>query len=125
MKLIICGPRDYHHLPTVVEAFTHFVQASGWPDEIVEGGCTGVDKLAKSIAIFTEIPLKSFPANWNLHGKAAGPIRNKEMAKYADALLAIWVDGGTKGTTNMVKQAEKLGLPVMKWEVESESSTEK
>ena len=31
-----------------------------------------------------------FDTDWNKHGRAAGPIRNKQMAEYGDALLIIW-----------------------------------
>ncbi len=33
------------------------------------------------------------------------------MAEYADALLAIW-NGKSKGTANMIKNAEKQGITV-------------
>lgn len=38
----------------------------------------------------------------------AGPIRNREMAEYANALLAF--DKGTKGTQNMIDTARKYHL---------------
>jgi hypothetical protein len=33
------------------------------------------------------------------------------MAKYADALIAVW-DGKSRGTKNMIDEAKKLGLKV-------------
>ncbi|WP_197026348.1 hypothetical protein [Polaribacter sp. Hel_I_88] len=50
-----------------------------------------------------------FPAEWNKFGKAAGPVRNKEMAIYADALIAFW-DGKSRGTKNMIQLAKQNGL---------------
>ncbi|TSE11313.1 DUF2493 domain-containing protein [Aquimarina algiphila] len=50
-----------------------------------------------------------FPADWDNLGLAAGAIRNKQMAQYADALIAFW-DGQSKGTKNMIDQAKKLNL---------------
>ncbi len=55
--------------------------------------------------------LKEFPPDWEKHGKAAGPIRNKEMAEYADALLLIW-DGKSRGSASMKKEMEKLEKPI-------------
>jgi hypothetical protein len=52
-----------------------------------------------------------FPADWKTHGKAAGPIRNRQMAKNAEALIALW-DGNSRGTKNMIETATKLGLKV-------------
>lgn len=54
---------------------------------------------------------KEFPADWKAHGKAAGPIRNKQMAEYADALLLIW-DGESKGSASMKNEMLKLNKPV-------------
>jgi hypothetical protein len=55
--------------------------------------------------------VKEFPANWVEHGRAAGPIRNGQMADYADALIAVW-DGKSKGTGNMINQARENRLPL-------------
>lgn len=49
-------------------------------------------------------------------GKAAGPIRNAQMAKYASEgakgiLVAFW-DGKSKGTKNMIQEARNKDLIV-------------
>ena len=62
-------------------------------------------------AFRTGTDVKEFPANWARHGRSAGPIRNQEMAEYADALIALW-DGKSKGTENMISEAQKRGLKV-------------
>lgn len=38
------------------------------------------------------------------HGRAAGPIRNQQMAERADALVAVW-DGASRGTGDMLRRA--------------------
>lgn len=79
--------------------------------EIVSGMARGVDSLACEVA--AEKPrwfVKSFPANWDKYGKAAGPIRNEQMAKYADYLIAVW-DGKSHGTKNMIEQMKKVNKP--------------
>lgn len=67
-----------------------------------------VFKLAEEYAFLHQIPFKLFQADWEKYGKAAGPMRNREMAKYANALLAF--DKGTKGTQNMIDTARKYHL---------------
>lgn len=57
------------------------------------------------------IPVKRFPADWNQYGRRAGPLRNREMARYADALIAIW-DGKSRGTRSMIDEALREGLEV-------------
>lgn len=108
MKTIIAGSRSIADPETVAAA----VEASGFEiAEVVSGCCRGVDKLGEKWAEDRGLPVKRFLANWGKHGKSAGPIRNREMAEYADALIAIW-DGKSRGTANMIEEAEKRGLKV-------------
>jgi hypothetical protein len=108
MKIIIAGGRDFDNYLHLLEA----VVKSGFDvTEVVSGGAPGADTLGELFARDLEIPMKRFPADWNRHGRAAGPIRNGEMAGYADALIAMW-DGVSTGTANMIKQATERGLRV-------------
>ncbi|WP_273837245.1 SLOG family protein [Halococcus sp. PRR34] len=69
--------------------------------EVVSGTARGVDQLGEDWAGERGIPVERFPADWNTHGKAAGPIRNEKMAEYADALVAIHVNE-SRGTADMI-----------------------
>lgn len=79
--------------------------------QIVSGGAQGADKLGEYFAERMNFGLVRFPADWEKHGKAAGMIRNKQMAEYANALVAFW-DGLSKGTANMIEEMKKLNKPV-------------
>lgn len=71
----------------------------------------GADSLGGMYAEENDLKLHKFPANWDLHGRKAGPLRNIEMAKFADSLLALW-DGKSKGTKHMIDEARRRGLKV-------------
>lgn len=108
MKVIIAGSRDFNDYRVLTKA----IMKSGLKiEEVVCGMARGVDLLGKHWADQRGIYVKEFPADWNAHGRRAGPIRNAEMAKYADALIAIW-DGESKGTANMISQARLKNLKV-------------
>lgn len=108
MKTIIAGSREGAIYADLLEA----VVLCGWEiTEIVSGTAKGVDKLGEGYATKFKIPLAKFPADWRKYGKSAGPIRNAEMAEYAEALIAIW-DGESSGTKNMIDTAKKHGLKV-------------
>lgn len=79
--------------------------------EIVSGSARGVDKEGEVYAATKSISVKRFPAEWNKYGKSAGMIRNTEMAKYADCLVAIW-DGKSRGTKHMIETMTKMNKPV-------------
>lgn len=76
--------------------------------EVVSGAARGADSLGELFAKENNIPVKQFPADWNAHGRAAGPIRNRQMAEYADVLIAFW-DGKSPGTKNMIETMLKKG----------------
>ena len=78
---------------------------------IVSGHASGADSLGEKFAADHNLQCELYPADWDKHGKAAGPIRNAEMAEVADALIAFW-DGQSRGTKLMIDLARKKGLQV-------------
>ena len=79
---------------------------------VVLSGCAkGADRLGERWAEARGYRLEKFPADWSKHGKAAGMIRNSEMIKQADALVAFW-NGRSRGTEDSVDKARKVGLKV-------------
>src|SRR5687767_3965572 len=101
MKLIIAGGRDYKFSVddfVVLEKLHRQHQIT----EVVSGKARGADFYGEVWAYEHQIPIKAFPADWKTHGKAAGPIRNQEMARYADAVALF---PGGKGTESMFKEA--------------------
>ena len=112
MKVIIAGSRDGVFQRDVDEAMA----LCGFQvTEVVSGTARGVDRLGEHWARTHHIPIKPFPADWS-KGRAAGPIRNEQMARYADALVAVW-DGQTPGTRSMIQAAQRRGLKVFVYSV--------
>lgn len=106
MKTIIAGTRNF----TDYEMLKKAIHSSKFNiTEVVCGKATGADTLGEQWAIENNIPVIYFPANWQKYGKAAGPIRNREMAEYGECLIALW-DGNSKGTQNMIIEAHKANL---------------
>lgn len=79
--------------------------------EVVCGGARGADSLGFDWAMVKELPATMFHPDWDKFGKRAGFIRNREMAEYAEALVAFW-DGWSPGTRNMIDTAHQLRLRV-------------
>jgi hypothetical protein len=106
MKVIIAGSRsivEYKHIGDAV------IDSGFNITEVVSGAARGVDTLGERWAEVNNIQATRFPADWDKYGKIAGPVRNEQMAKYADALIAIW-DGFSRGTKNMIDLARKYKL---------------
>ncbi len=108
MKTIIAGSRTIIDPAIVQDA----IDAAPWDiTEVVCGGAEGVDDIGATLALVHRIDVRIFNADWATHGKAAGPIRNRQMAAYADALIAVW-DGSSRGTANMIQEATERGLRI-------------
>ncbi len=109
-KVIVAGSRKGFTKDFVHEVL--FELMTDVPDlELVSGGAKGVDSFGEEWAYLANVEIKRFPANWKLHKKRAGMMRNVEMSRYADELVAFW-DGESKGTEHMIKVMSDLKKPV-------------
>ena len=113
MKLIWCGDRNWNNYQLIYLTMQILKDKLG-SFTVIEGEANGADTLSRKAAEALGLEVEKYPANWNKHGKAAGPIRNTEMLKAgADGILAFHDDlSKSKGTKNMVEQALNAGLPV-------------
>ena len=112
MRTIIAGSRDCTQASVISDA----VEACPWRvTEVVSGTARGVDTLGENWADTCGIQVWRFPADWNQHGNRAGYIRNKEMAEFSKALIAIW-DGESNGTKHMIDIARTHRLKVFVWD---------
>ena len=69
--------------------------------------------MAKYLGSKHGFEVEDYPANWNLHGRAAGPIRNKQMLDEGkpDIVYAFHPNiSESKGTKDMVRQAKNRGI---------------
>lgn len=101
MRLIVCGGRHYNEYD-LIEYVLNGLHATYGITEIVHGNATGADTCGKEWAIKYGIPEKAFSADWASYGRAAGPMRNEQMAEYADGCVAF---PGGNGTKDMVERA--------------------
>lgn len=106
MKTIIAGGKNYYFNYKDIEILDNLKHTIS---EVVSGGAKGADSEGEKWAIANNIPLKVFKADWSKYGRAAGPIRNKQMAEYADAVILF---PGGSGTDNMYANAVKAGLKI-------------
>jgi hypothetical protein len=107
--VIVSGSRtitDYAAVKSVLDSHRHRIHT------VFVGDARGVDALAVRWCKENGITYQIFRAEWNLYGRGAGPERNKDMILAGgEALIAIY-EGESKGTKNMMAQAERAGIPV-------------
>lgn len=78
---------------------------------VIHGGASGADTLADKWAKGHHFEVREYKADWNKHGRSAGPIRNAEMLKEnPDVVFAF---SGGLGTLDMIKKSKKAGVKVI------------
>lgn len=108
MKLLVCGGRYYNNKEIVFSTLNGIL--AKYPiTEIIQGGATGADALAREWAEANAVACITYHASWKTFGKSAGPIRNEWMLKDSDPDDFVAFPGG-KGTANMIKLAREAGL---------------
>ncbi len=115
MIWIIAGGRD-HQWRTADFLWLDQLEAEiGPPSEVIHGGASGADSMAHRWALGYRFSIKTFPADWENHGKSAGPRRNRAMAAYVrdhGGGVCILFPGG-RGTASMKAEARAAGLKII------------
>lgn len=83
---------------------------------LVVGDCPrGADRIAYQWAVTAMVPIDTHLADWNTHGRAAGPIRNAAMVNSGADLCLAFIKDASRGASHTVRLAERAGIPVRKW----------
>lgn len=113
MKTIVCGSRDWTDRDCIaawmlLRDVTH----------VIEGGARGADRIARDVARSNKITVQTYEADWKKHGRAAGPIRNRQMLEAKPDQVLAFPKGVSRGTRDMITAAQDAGVPVIvvEWE---------
>lgn len=122
MRIAIVGSRDWPY-PEQVRAVVRRLAEKDPGTVIVSGGARGVDLVAESAARAAGLHLVVHEADWKTYGRSAGPIRNGEIVRDADKVLAFW-DGSSRGTVSTIRMAQDAGKPVIVFNLRGQMSDE-
>lgn len=109
-RVLVCGGRDFSDRRELFDTLNHVYPP---PTTIIEGGARGADRLAREWAETKGIPVETYMANWDAHGKQAGYLRNRRMLDEGKPDRVIAFPGG-KGTRMMVTIARNANVHVMR-----------
>jgi len=119
MRILVTGSRDWSDRIIVEEEIQQFANENpGEPMVVVHGNCpTGADKMADDYALemyasYSGWEVERHPADWNTHGRAAGPIRNAHMVHLGADICLAFPRPDSKGTWDCIRKAVSAGIPV-------------
>jgi len=111
MKLLICGSRNWTSW-SLIQNFLDKFKAQHGQFELIHGDCRGADKMGAYLANKMNMKVTAFPADWNTHGKAAGPIRNKQMIDDKPDYVVAFKGHTSVGTKNLINIARSANIKV-------------
>ena len=123
MRVLVCGGRNFawqikgKPAAQVTEEWQSLwdtldeINENEGIDVIIHGNAKGADQTSGEWASERVIRAEEYPAKWNVHGRAAGPIRNQQMLDKGKPDLVVAFKGGV-GTAGMVSIAKKAGIEV-------------
>lgn len=126
-KVVVAGGRDYNDFKQLTSTLDGLLRNKAKTHKIVivSGKAKGADRLGERYAKLRGYAIEPHPADWknldvegaviksNQYGQynaMAGNMRNEDMAKVCDAVVAFW-DGVSTGTNDMIGLAEKYKKP--------------
>lgn len=120
MRILITGSRDWKNPFIVGKAIEEYIEnrmMHAWSDPgvpvIVHGDCpTGADHWADLWAKTYDYGVEAHPADWDAHGKFAGPKRNMEMVDLGADVVLAFPHADSRGTKHCMKYAKEKGLRV-------------
>lgn len=114
MKVLITGDRNWDDVEIVVRVLETLPSGT----ILINGACRGADTIARAVGDALGFTVRSYPADWNTHKRAAGPIRNRQMLSSEHTLdepfdMCIAFHGDitkSSGTIDMMRLTSNAGI---------------
>ena len=114
MKVVVTGDREWNDIEVVAAVLSWLPLGT----VLIEGGCKGLDLIARAVAEELGFPVREYPADWAKYGRPAGVIRNQEIIDKENLphepidLCISFHDNldKSRGTRDMVKRIDKAGI---------------
>jgi len=116
MKVLVCGSRDWMNRDAIERELKKLPPGT----VIIHGAARGADTIAGEVAEQLGFEVRPYPADWETHGRSAGPRRNSLMLheEHPDK-AGVSIDQGlaftadlerSRGTKDMVKRMRGKGI---------------
>lgn len=117
-RILVTGSRDWADRDAVDSALADVLRAIPADREavLVSGACpSGADAIAEDWARRYGMTVERHPADWDRHGRAAGPVRNVRMVRLGADICLAFIRDGSRGAGHTARLADAAGIPVRRW----------
>ena len=111
-RILVTGSRNWTDREVVRRAL--WEESGGMPATLVHGACPygGADIIAAVLAAGWGWRVEPHHAQWGRYGKAAGPMRNREMVDLGASVCLAFPLGASRGTRGCMELARAAGITV-------------
>ncbi|MFD4699811.1 SLOG family protein [Streptomyces niveus] len=116
-RILITGSRTWTDEKAVREAINQAVsEFPGRRAVVIHGACPrGADVMAERASHRLSLPSEAHPAEWRVHGRGAGFIRNQLMVDLGADICLAFIRDRSRGASHTARIAEAAGIPVRRF----------
>lgn len=110
-RVLVTGSRDWVDTGTIINALDEHLRTG---DVLVHGACPGgADRIAEWW--WTELGegVERWRADWDAHGRSAGPRRNQAMVDSRPGLVLAFIRNNSRGAEGCLRAAQLAGIPAV------------
>jgi YspA, cpYpsA-related SLOG family len=112
-RILVCGSRDWEDVASIRAALVDGPAKIHPTDTVIHGGSRGADKIAGMLARELGATVETYPADWRLNGRKAGPIRNVVMLNTKPHLVIAFHKDDSRGTAHVIREARARKIPLI------------
>lgn len=114
MRILISGSRNWKNYSAIRQALEPYsTPKNQWAEHTILSGCcsSGADRMAEDVARILNIDIEFYPAQWDVHGRAAGPMRNQHMIDTEPDRAIFFIRNYSQGATDCLDRARIAEIP--------------
>lgn len=123
MRILVTGSRNWSNTNVIKKELQSFenerlkhYNCCKFDIELIHGNASGADKQAGFIASQWGWKVTPVPADWETFGKAAGPIRNRQMLDMQPDVVLGFCKKRSRGTMDCLTEAKLRNILVYAWD---------
>ncbi len=111
-RLLVTGSRRWTDRECIRDVLRKYIAQVG-PSVMLNGACpSGADILCAQIGERLGFTIERYPAQWHVHGKSAGFVRNLQMIRDGQPTHCVaFIVQESKGATHCAEAAIAAGIP--------------